>query len=333
MAAGGVKALSKIQLGRETTAGTEVAASTIWRGMGALQDELTQVFVEEQIGFLPATARSYISAYRGSISLDATPATFEQVNHLFEAGIKTDAAAAEGSGYLYEYVAATTASPSIKTYTLETGDNIGEEQGLYGFVSDFTLSGSAGEAMMMSGNWTTRQIAPGTFTAGQSAPVVEEILASKGTFFIDEPAGTHGTTAVSDTLLDFTLQWDTGIIAKHTVDGGSLDYRFIQYTPPEVTLDVTFEHNTTAVAEKAKWRAGTARLIQLKFTGSALTTAGTTYSTKTLVVNLSGKWESFDALDERDGNTICTGTFRAGYESTDASFASIYLVNNLATVP
>jgi len=333
MAAGGIKALSKIQLGRETTAGTEVNASTLWRGTGALKDDLALSFVDETIGFLPQVDRTYISRYQGSISLDATPATFEQVNHLFEAGIKTDAAAAEGSGYIYEYVAATTASPTIKTYTIETGDNISEEQALYGFVSDFTLSGSAGEAMMMSGSWTTRQVAPGTFTAGQSAPTVEEILVSKGSFFIDAVTGTSGTTAVSDTLLDFTLNWDTGIIPKWTADGGSLDYRFIQFTPPEVVLDVVFEHNSTAVAEKAAWRAQTGRLLQLKFTGSALTTAGSTYSTKALVIDLAGKWESFDELGDRDGNSICTGTFRASYDATDASFAAIRLVNNLATVP
>ena len=35
----GVKALRKIQIGQETTAGTAVVATTIWRGEGVLQDE------------------------------------------------------------------------------------------------------------------------------------------------------------------------------------------------------------------------------------------------------------------------------------------------------
>lgn len=333
MAAGGVRALSKIQLGRETTAGTEVNATVIWRGTGSLKDDLSQTFVEEHVGFLPGLDRTYISRYQGTLSLDATPATFEQVNHLFEAGIKTDAAAVEGSGYLYEYVAATTASPTIKTYTLECGDNIGEEQGLYGFVGDFTLSGSAGEAVMMSANWLTRQVLPGTFTGSLSAPAVEEILTSKGLLYIDTVAGTAGTTAVSDTLLDFTLNWTTGIIPKWTADGNTLNYSFLQFTPPEVTLDVTFEHNATAVAEKAAWRAGTARQLQLKFAGTALTTAGSSYSTKTLKIDLVGKWESFDGIDDMDGNSINKGTFRAGYDGTAALFAAIRVVNNLATVP
>jgi len=34
----GIKALRKIQLGKETVAGTIVAATDIWRGMGTLQN-------------------------------------------------------------------------------------------------------------------------------------------------------------------------------------------------------------------------------------------------------------------------------------------------------
>jgi hypothetical protein len=333
MAAGGIKALSKIQLGRETTAGTEANATVIWRGVGSLKDNLALTFVEEHIGSLSGYDRSYISKYAGAINMSATPATYEQVNHIFEAGIKTDAAAAEGSGYLYEYTGATTAAPTIKTYTIEAGDNIQEEQGLYGFVSDFTLSGAAGEAMMMSANWITRQVQTGSFTGALSVPTVEEILVSKGSVYIDAASGTAGATQVSDTLLDFTLNYTTGIIPKWTADGGSLDYQFIQYTMPEVTLDVTFEHNSTAVAEKAAWRAETGRQIRLLFTGSALTTAGTTYSTKALQIDLVGKWETFEELGDMDGNVTVSGTFRSRYNATAALFSTISLVNNLSAVP
>ena len=43
----GSRALRKIQLGKETTAGIAVAATTLWRGMGTVKDNREVVFPEE----------------------------------------------------------------------------------------------------------------------------------------------------------------------------------------------------------------------------------------------------------------------------------------------
>ncbi len=59
----GARALRKLQFGKETTAGTNVDATTIWRGMGTIKDEREVVFPAEDVGILGGTDRSYISAY------------------------------------------------------------------------------------------------------------------------------------------------------------------------------------------------------------------------------------------------------------------------------
>ena len=51
----GVKALRKIQIGRESTAGTAVPATEIWRGEGAGEDQRTVVFPVEDVGYLYRT--------------------------------------------------------------------------------------------------------------------------------------------------------------------------------------------------------------------------------------------------------------------------------------
>lgn len=54
----GRKRLSYIQLGKESTAGTAVAATAIWRGMGsALSDDREIVQVEELIAIMDGAAR------------------------------------------------------------------------------------------------------------------------------------------------------------------------------------------------------------------------------------------------------------------------------------
>ena len=71
----------------------------------------------------------------------------------------------------------------------------------------------------------------------------------------------------------------------------------------------------------------------MNFPGSTLVTAGTGFTTKVLRIDLAGKWEKFEKLGEENGNDILTGTFRSRYNATEAAFAEIKVVNELATVP
>jgi len=102
--AAGIKALRKIQLGKETIAGTKVDADIVWRGTGVIQDNLEQVFVNEDIGLLTGADRSYIARYEASLSLNEIEATFEQLPHLFEMGIESVSPTTDANGvFTYTY--------------------------------------------------------------------------------------------------------------------------------------------------------------------------------------------------------------------------------------
>ena len=136
---------------------------------------------------------------------------------------------------------------------------------------------------------------------------------------------------MTSTWLDFTLNVETGWFPVYTGDG-NLYFTFNKNVGPEVTLDVTFEHNASAVTEKDKWKAEGGRLIRLLFTGSTFTTAGTSFSVATMRVDLAGFWESFDKIGEQDGNDVVQGTFRSEYNSNSSSFAQIDVVLAQAAV-
>lgn len=330
----GIKALRKIQMGRETTAGTIVAATTLWRGMGAIEDPTEVIFPEEDIGYLSGVDRSYIPKVAAAISFDSVEATFEQLPHVFEAGVKsvgTGVTDTGGSGKVYTYPMPTTAANTIKTYTLEGGDNAGAEVMQYSFVKDFTLEGAAGEAVMVAANWVGRQVAPQAFTGSVALPAVEDILFSKGKLYIDAVGGSFGGTQVSNQFLEMSLKVTTGWKEIFTGDG-NLYFSFVKATKPEVLLDITFEHDTNAIAEKVNWRAQTPRKVRLLFEGTALTTAGT-FTYKSLIIDMAGKWETFSILNDDDGDDTVTGTFRSNYDATAAAFAQFKIVNQLATIP
>jgi len=331
----GIRALRRIQLGREAAAGTAVAATTIWRGMGTIEDQRQTVFPQENIGYLSGVNRSYQPKLGAALSMDSVEATYEQICHVLEAGIKlvqTGAADGSGSGKIYTYSLPVTAANTTRTYTIEGGDNIAAEEMEYSFVSEFSLDGEAGKALMVSSTWNGRQVSTSAFTASLALPTVEEILFSKCVLYADSVSGTIGATTQSNTLLKASIKVTTGLIPVYTATG-QLYFSFTKQAGPEVTVSLTYEHDTTSVAEKAFYVAGTPRQIRLKFPGAALTTAGTAFSTKILQIDLAGKWEGFSKIDEQDGNDILTGTFRARYDSTAALFASLKVCNLLTSLP
>jgi hypothetical protein len=325
----GIRAFRKIQLGPETTAGTAVAATTIWRGIGTIQDNLETVFPQEDIGILPGTDRSYIPRVEAMLNLESTEATFEQLPYLFEMGIESVTPTTDANGEIYTYtmpMASTdiNTSTDLGTYTIEGGDNQQAEEFAYAFARSITLSGSAGQALMMSAEIVGRQVATTDFTADLSIPSVEDVLFSKGVLYIDDTDTHPATTQVSNTLLAATLSINTGWTPVYTADG-NVYFSFVKQVMPEVTLEVTFEHNASAVTEIANWRAGTARSIRLDFSGST--------DAKYLYLDMVGKWDNFSQIGEQDGNDIVTGTFRARYNSTASAFFSATVGNSLESLP
>ncbi len=335
----GAKWAHKIQLGRESTPGQSVAATTVWRGVGGnLKEHREMVDVPEQIGIAIPSNRSYFGRSHGALSMAATPATFEQLMHILEAGIKsvgTGAADGAGSGKIYAYPMGHSTINTIKTYTLETGDNQQAEEMEYSFVESFTLSGERGQAVMVSADWVGRQVSNATFTSALSIPTVEEVIANKAYFYIDEPGGTIGTTQVTGTLLSWELSVTTGWRAKWVMDKNQYEFDFIYFDPDTFSAEfsATFEHNATTVAEKDKWRSNTGRLIRLTMFGSEFATAGTSYSNKALRLDMATRWTDFAALDSDEGNSVINVTGKVGYDSVAAKSLEITVVNELASVP
>lgn len=329
----GIKALRKLQMGAEATEGTAVAATSIWRGIGTIQDNLETVFPQEDIGILPGTDRQYIPKVEALLSLESTEATYEQLPYLFEMGVESVAPTTDANGVgIFTYTmpiesSDINTSTDLGTYTWEGGDNQIVEEFAYGFVRSFNLSGDAAQALMMNAEIVGRQVAPTTdnaFTAGLSIPSVEEILFSKGKLYIDTAATFPATTQKSNTLLNMNLAVNTGWTPVYTADG-NLYFSFVKQAMPEVTMSITFEHDATSVAEKAAWRAGTARSISVEFAGSS--------AAKYLKLRLVGKWDNFEKIGERDGNDIVTGNFRARYNATAAGFFTAVIGTNLASLP
>jgi hypothetical protein len=325
---------NKVQIGRETTPGTAVAATTILRGRFAnVEDRRERVVVEEEVGVLVNAERSYTTSLAGGISLPATEMTFEQLPHILEAGIGT-VTPTGANPYVYTYSMPTgNTVNTIKTYTIEAWNVIAPadyREMPYSFVESFVLSGNAGEAWMMASEWLGRLPVTGTGTPALTLPTVEEVLFPKTKLYIDATGGTIGTTQVLGVLMGAEINVTTGLVVVPVGDG-NLYFASHKFVRPEVTFSITMEleqtgGNSRVATERLIAEADTTRLIRLS-------TEGSTASRK-VVIDLAGKYDlPIGAYENTNGNTTVTFSGRAVFSSADSLFMNIAVTNTLATLP
>jgi len=320
-----------VQLGRETTAGTAVAATVVWRGP-ATDIEDTQVVMrpgeEENVGLLVPTSRAYVAQLGAALSLPDTEATFEHIPHVFEAGIKTvSTSGTTGAWVRSGYAPGTNAANTIKTYTIESGNAIagdGNEME-YGYVESFTLSGKAGEAWKVASNWRGRQKTVAALTAALSVAAVEEMLFGKTSFYVDATGGTVGTTQKTGTLLEASITVNTGIQGVFAADG-TLYFTAHKIVPPSLEFTITLELENTSglvAAERAFWKSQAIRLFQLSCAGS---------NSRACEMTWAGQYTSIGSYQNSNGNTTVQLSGKAIYSSTDALFFDFSVTNALAAL-
>lgn len=334
----GIKGLQKLQLVDEVTAGTNPATGfNIWRGVGEMPEDVrVNNIAEEMIGVTVPTDRYYVPQTGGSLSMAQTEATFDQLPIIMSASIDGDVSGTLSgtSEYAYTYTTPNTSTRTIKTYSLEGGDNQQAYAILHAYVESWVLTGQAGEAVQVSAQWLGRGMTKTTFTASPTTPTVEEILTQKGSLWIDD-AGSMGTTSVSSTLLEWTLTYNSGWSQKFTVDSNTLDFDFIYLNKDNVSaeLQVTFEHNTSGVTQFDEWQLGEQKDIQIQVAGSTIGGGGT-FGTHMLQIQLTGYWTKFEPIGEQDGNSIIQGTFTGAYDVANATdMMGIVIANTKADVP
>ena len=330
----GVRRLRQIQFGPEATPGSAVSCDVVWRGTALITDARTQETAEEDDGWMAGGDRVYTPMKRAELALEETDATFEQLPWILGGGIDW---ITTGSGdttvgqYSFTYYFATSGVQTNKVFSVEGGDNILIDTFNYGIIQDFNISGAYGEALKVSANLVGREpTSKGAFyTTSVVTPTVETVYFNKGTLTIDDKGGTMGTTSKAATLRDFSLDVVTGYMPVETADD-NIAYSHHKQVGYEVTCALTYEVNAIAKAEREKWRAATARQIRLAFTGTTLAETGSTYTYKTLFIDLVGKYETFDPLGDADGNDTVSCTLRGRHDAS-AGDSKIIVVSDTQT--
>ena len=334
---GGVKNLRKIQLGVEGagTPGTAVAATTVWRGTGLMQDDREVKHVDEQVGIALPTTRNYTPKLAAVCVFAPIEATFQQLPYLLEAGVAAEVGTQDnaGTGYIYAYAMPATSLNLLNVYTVEGGNNQQAQEMEYSFVNKFKITGNQAEGVMMDAEWVGRQVTDASFTGALSIPTLvpgDHINFGGSQLFIDAVDGSVGGTEAVGILYSFELDVETGYVPVFTNQFKYFDY--VQWVRESfsATLKLVFKHHTVAETEKGHYEANTPRQIRLSFEGNALATPDTETNLN-FRIDAVGVYTEM-SMGDVDGNDVKEATLQIGHDLTASLGLEFRVVNELATL-
>jgi hypothetical protein len=327
----GTEAQRLIQFGQEVTAGTAVTTTAVLR-VPVSQIESGKVInrPKENVGLLLTPLRSVKVYEQASLDIPEIEATFEQVQYMFEAGVKAilTGAADGAAAKVYDYLLDKATANTIKTFTVKSGDNNAVSAMPYAVCQEFTLTWAAKGGLMMSSKWFGAKRTTGASFATIALPVVEEILGPIVT--ITDGGTAIGTTAFDDTLVGYQLTYVTGWQPVVAAKSGTIYFTGIKNVGPTATLRMSFEHDANASTEYGKYDTQTTRLVRFLHKGSAL--SGSVYSNKTFQIDLAGRYTAFPPFEAQDGDNIVNVEMECGYDATADLMARFLVVNANATV-
>lgn len=321
---------SYFQVGKETTAGTTVAATRrmYWEKDGS---NFTRERAPRPRRFATGGRDNVRAMTLGPTVVSGkikVPLSASEIVELLLAGIKggvTPTTPGGTSPRLWTFVPGSTALDpmTIEWYDGARGWDIG---GCY--VDKLKFSGSADGEAMVEADIFGMNMAVATPTGSLTERVPDYIEGWETKLWVDAFAGTPGTTQKTGELINWTVEISNGLerkyFANNTQNAGAIIIDEI-----EVKANLTYEASSTeAASEFSNWDGVTKRLVRLDFGNNEV--IETTYK-KFVTIDLPGAWDSFNL----SGSDKKTRTYELGlqyiYDTTNAFGLQIRAQNARAT--
>lgn len=305
----------RFQIGKETTAGTRVAATRIlyWSPDSRLdykQDARPHRFATASRDNVRAFTLG-ASQVSGSAKL---PLSADEILELLLMGVKGGVTPTTPGGTnprLWAFVPGT--SLDAATVEWDDGANVWEAGGVY--VNKLTFSGSANGENMVEAELFGMNLATSTLTGSLDERVPTFIEGWETALYIDAHEGTPGSTAKTGLLVNWNVEISNDLkrkyFAANTKDAGALPIGELS-----VNAKLTFEASASqSDTEFTNWGAETLRLIRLEFGQNEV--IETTYK-RFVTIDIPGAWELFDLGGTDEGTRVYELSLQYVYDPTNA---------------
>ncbi len=317
----------RVHSGKESTFGTNVAATNIWGGVNDVKPTFLSTRNERKKyldGTLNPASLLIQTGEGGGFTLDQDFILADSIA-VFLSSLTTTTPTGAGP-YVWTFPFPYSSAITLQSRTFEFYDGVGTSYRADGSLcTAFGISAQAGadQLVKLSSTWESTKISKQTVTSLSTIRTPVTLPTGFGTLYLDALGGTMGATVQADTLIEWDLSF-SGLTHMKRFQSGSLSpTAYGADSVPSIVLNTKLEFNATGVAGIDAFLAATGKLIQIKTTTGAsaiLTVEGAFHPTEATI------------LDNRDGNTICNVKWEAFYDSTYAKVGQIIVTNSAATV-
>lgn len=337
-----IKVMTKVQVGKEVTPGTLVAATRrlVVKGLyDRVQDFWDPVEIDSGVfARVPIAPVRVREASRIELSC---PFDFTQpLLPLLSGMVGGVTSSGTGADKTWTFLPSTSTPPSVDTYTVEfneqsTADNAEFEFG-FGFTDQIKVTANTeGVGELMWSMWG-RATQESTVTPALSVPTLQRVPSLLWKLYRDTTWAGLGTTAFSGQVYGFEWTYMNNIHPGFYLDGrSSLDFSQPEYGRPDADLVIDVVHDPAATSfvqtEETAKTAATARFIQLEALGPSL--GGSTYK-----IEIDGcYYHAGDSMvrrgEDRDGNPVVRMHLQSAYDPTSSNQSRVVLVTDATTFP
>ena len=348
--AAGIQPLTLVQVGKESTAGTAVAATrrVLTRSATYRQQQIQEMFEGQLSGSLArAVTKPELTRQHSQLEV-ATDLDFEQVLLPLLSGYKggvTPSSPGSGEARLWTFAPSQTA-PSVDSYTLEfvvdDGSTKQAVEAPFGITSSFEITGGVEALPQITYAMDARASKDVTYTSGIALPgMANEFAANlRWTVQMDDTWANIGNTSISGQVYGFTWSQSPLVMPQYYLDGRSdLDFSGVEPQTRTTTVSIECTYDTGASnfveTEMGKKDSGTIRFLQLYLQGAAFGTPDTAHNR---FIKLRGCFvHADDSMEElgtdRDGNSVVTMSLLSQYDPTGGIDTNVLVQNNVASFP
>lgn len=342
-----VKAMTKIQIGVETTRGTRVAATRRLIGDGRFRIMNEQEEFEDQMtGVLSRSVLSPVRTFQNTEFEFRYPLDFEQILFPLLSGMVGGETpdTVDTTVKRWIFLPSQTADPAIKTYTLEWAetdltDTLMHEAG-YCFCTEFEVTFGTEALPEIVCRFVGQEAVESTVTGAIALPTLHHAPNLKSSVWMDPAFADVGTTQITGQVYTGRFKFGGFVFPQRYMDGDT-DISFQTHHFKQRTAEMEFDIISSPTSgsflqtmqdDKA---AGTAKAFQIKILGDIVAGAASSHRYG-IFLNMWGI-HAADSLQERgndrDGNMVTRVHLKSLYDGTSGADLSVVVDNLLATFP
>ncbi len=315
------------QIGKETTAGTNVAAT---RAMYFDIDgsRLSREREPRAHRFAVGSRENVRHFTLGPVVVGGTllqPMSSSEIIELLLMGIKSGVTpTGAGTTKLWTFVPGTSLEPA--TIEWYDGARAWEAGGCY--VNKLKFSGNVRETAMVEAEIFGMNLSSTTMTGSLTARTPDVIEGWETKMYIDSFGGTAGSTQVTGTLINWEVEIDNQLGRKYFA-ANTQSLGAVALGEIAVMAKLTFEASAAAAStEFSNWDAATKRLIRLMFGDNAIVDG----SDKAFVtIDIPGAWDALDLGGTDEGTRTYELSLQYVYDVTNTYGVQIRCQNARAT--